>query len=422
MWLLNTETLTLKYFNEAQLKGLSFAILSHTWGSDEILFHEVQGDRAALQDRAGWKKLTSFCKTALAYGFGHGWMDTCCIDKRNSADVTEAINSAYMYYYDSGACFIHLEDVHKYADEATGSSGRAEVTRDQLLARVRTTRWIRRGWTLQEFIAPKRRYFFASDWSDIEDGDNLLDALAESTRISIDLLKDRDLLDGFCTAERMKWASRRETTRAEDVAYCLMGMFKVNMPVLYGEGAQNAFRRLQREIMQFSFDMTIFVWYGDYESSGLLAQSPSDFADTPLSSLWPPWDASAYSLTNAGLSISLNIINQQEIGEYGCCAKSDGNILLATLQCDVLTPEGQWEVPVIYLEPVMSANTARGRRWKTYRRIRCAERITLPPKLVEGGHYEDLVVLQDEQYEFVRRAKEKHIPSSGMASRMDLTM
>ncbi|OTB13577.1 hypothetical protein K445DRAFT_319796 [Daldinia sp. EC12] len=417
MWLLNTEKLTLGYFNEAQVKGLSYAVLSHTWGSDEILFHEIQGDRAPLQDRAGWKKLTSFCKTALIYGFRHAWMDTCCIDKRNSADVSEAINSMYTYYYDSDACFIYLEDVHKSADEATNSSGTAEATRDQLLERVRTTRWIRRGWTLQEFIAPKRRYFFTSDWYKIEDGDDLLDILASSTRIDKNLLKDRDLLHNFCIAERMNWASGRETTRVEDVAYCLMGIFKVNMPVLYGEGADNAFKRLQREIMQLSLDMTIFVWYGNYESSGLLARSPSDFANTPPLSLWPPWDLSPFSLTNIGLSICLNVINEKEFGEYGCHKKSDGNVLLAALQCDALTPEGQWEIPVIYLEPVMAANTAKGRGWGAYRRVRCAERLTMHPKRIECFRNRDIIVLQDEQYEMVCQAKEKY-RSSGMASRM----
>ncbi|KAI2784552.1 heterokaryon incompatibility protein-domain-containing protein [Daldinia loculata] len=417
MWLLNTEKLTLEYLNEAQVKGLSYAILSHTWGSDEILFHELRGDQEALQGRAGWAKMARFCKTALAYGFGYAWMDTCCIDKRNSADLSEAINSTYKYYYDSAVCFIYLEDVHKYADEASNSLGRAEVTRDQLLARLRTTRWATRGWTLQECIAPERRCFLASDWSEIQDGDDLLDALAESTRIDKDLLKDRDLLRNFCIAERMKWASGRQTTRTEDVAYCLMGIFKVNMPVLYGEGAKNAFKRLQREIMQSSFDMTIFVWHGNYESSGLLAQSPSDFADTPPLGLWAPWDLSPFSMTNIGLSISLNIINEQDIDECGLLERLEGNKLLAALQCDVQTPTGQWEIPMIYLEPVLDANfLVKGKRWRAYRRIRCAERLTLPSKRLEGCSYEeDIIVLQDEQYELVCQAKEQHI-SRSMAS------
>ncbi|KAI0854285.1 heterokaryon incompatibility protein-domain-containing protein [Daldinia vernicosa] len=403
MWLLNTEKLTLEYFNEAQVKGLPYAILSHTWGSDEILFHELRGDQKALQGRAGWAKLDRFCNTALTHGLRYAWMDTCCIDKRNSADVSEAINSSYKYYYDSAVCFIHLEDVYKYADGASNSLGRAEVTRDQLLARLRTTRWATRGWTLQECIAPERRRFLASDWSEIQDGDDLLDALAESTRIDKDLLKDRDLLRNFCIAERMKWASRRQTTRTEDVAYCLMGIFEVHMPVLYGEGAKNAFKRLQREIMQSSLDTTIFVWHGNYESSGLLAQSPSDFAETPPLGLWAPQDLSPFSMTNIGVCIRLKIIN-------------DGNKLLAALQCNVQTPTGQWETPMIYLEPVLDADfVVQGKRWRAYRRIRCAELLTLPSKRLEGCSYEDIAVLQDEQYELVCQTKEHHV-SRSMAS------
>ncbi|KAI0135379.1 hypothetical protein F4814DRAFT_437034 [Daldinia grandis] len=413
MWLLNTEKLTLEYMNEAQVKELSYAILSHTWGSDEILFHELRGDQKALQGRTGWEKMARFCKTARTYGLGYAWMDTCCIDKHNSADLSEAINSTYKYYYDSAVCFIYLEDVYKYTDEASNSPGGAEVPRSQLLARVRNTRWTTRGWTLHECIAPKQRCFLSSDWSEIQDGEDLLDALVESTRIDKDLLKDRDLLHNFCIAERMKWASGRQTTRIEDVAYCLMGIFKVNMPILYGEGANNAFKRLQREIMQSSFDMTIFVWYGNYESSGLLAQSPSDFAETPPLSIWAPWDISPFSMTNLGVSIGLHIINEQDIDECGLPKNMDGNKLLAALQCHVQTPKGQWEIPMIYLEPVLGANfLAKSKRWQAYRRIRCAERLTLPSKRLEGCCYEDIIVLQDEQYEMVCQAKEQHISRS----------
>ncbi|KAI8958484.1 heterokaryon incompatibility protein-domain-containing protein [Daldinia sp. FL1419] len=404
MWFLNTEKLTLEYFNDAQVKRLPYAVLSHTWGSDEILFHEFADGREALQSRTGWRKMTRFCETALRHGFKHAWMDACCIDKRNSADLSEAINSMYKYYYKSAACFIYLEDVHKYADEANSLPG-VQVTRDQLLTRVKATRWVTRGWTLQELIAPKQRFFLASDWSQIEDGQDLLDTLVESTGIDKELLQDRDLMRNFCIAERMKWASRRQTTRAEDVAYCLMGIFNVNMPVLYGEGARNAFNRLQREIMQSSFDMTIFIWYGNYASSGLLARSPSDFADAPPSSLWAPWNLSAFSMTNIGLSIGLNIGEGDEIDDDECGEK----VKVAALQCNVQTSTGQWEIPVIYLKLLKAVNFSyNGERQRSFRRVRCAERLTIPSNQLEAYPYQNIIVLQDEQYQLVRRAGQQY--------------
>lgn len=124
------------------------------------------------------------------------------------------------------------------------------------------TRWLSRGWTLQELLAPARRCCFAGDWSVIAGGDDLLDALAATTKIDRGLLQNRDLLPGFCVAERMSWAAKRQTTRQEDVAYSLMGLFGVQMPVVYGEGARNAFKRLQLEIMQSSFHVTLFAWRG----------------------------------------------------------------------------------------------------------------------------------------------------------------
>lgn len=167
----------------------------------------------------------------------------------------------YRYYYNASTCFVYLEDVpggdvHGYAGDVS-----PEI-REQEFSSVCRTRWLSRGWTLQELLAPSRRCFFAGDWSVIAGGDDLLDALAATTKIDRGLLQNRDLLPGFCVAERMSWAAKRQTTGQEDVAYSLMGLFGVQMPVVYGEGARNAFKRLQLEIMQSSFHVTLFAWRG----------------------------------------------------------------------------------------------------------------------------------------------------------------
>ncbi|KAI1802675.1 heterokaryon incompatibility protein-domain-containing protein [Daldinia bambusicola] len=410
MWLLNTAKLTLEYFNETQVQKISYAVLSHAWGPDEVLFYEVQGNRAAIRRKAGWVKTVRFCEEAFARGYLHAWIDTCCIDKRNSADLSEAINSMYRYYHDSALCIIYLEDVHMYNKEADYSLPTPEpITRDELLARIRATRWLTRGWTLQELIAPARRSFFASDWSEIEDGDDLLDTIAESAQLSKRILEDRDLLRRFSIGERMKWASTRQTTREEDIAYCLAGIFDVSIPVLYGEGARNAFRRLQLEIMRTSFDMTIFAWRGDYDSSGLLARSPADFRDGPPSVLGPPEMIAPYAMTNAGLTICLGFDIKEGADGRKTGEHASGKHFPAALSCEVQAPSGQWEVPLVYLEPILGMSPLiNGQKRRAYRRVRCAEWLTLSYQQIKDYTYEDIIVMEDENYDFIRRARERH--------------
>lgn len=108
-------------------------------------------------------------------------------------------------------------------------------------------------------------------------------------------------------AQRMSWASKRVTTRKEDMAYCLLGIFDVNMPMLYGEGAQKAFLRLQEEIIKQSDDHTIFAWpIHRHGQPGLLADSPAAFQNCQyMRTITSRKRCSPYSLTNRGLSIKL---------------------------------------------------------------------------------------------------------------------
>ncbi|KAI1107574.1 HET-domain-containing protein [Jackrogersella minutella] len=411
MRFINTKTLSL--VDDSQYVEYPYAILSHVWGPEEVPFEEVQERQADIQSKAGWVKMEKFCAKAQEYGFDYAWIDTCCIDKRYSAELSEAINSMYRWYYNAAACFIYLEDVKTYTCDSGDSSRVVPMTRDQVIDAVRTTRWLTRGWTLQEFITPRRRHFFAADWSEIEDGSDLLEALSESTGISRKLLDDRDLLPNFCIAERMKWAAKRKTTRAEDIVYSLMGIFNVNLPVLYGEGIRNAFKRLQLEIMQTSFDMTIFAWRGDYESCGLLAQSPVDFIDTPPLRIWAPRNISSFSMTNIGLTISLNTTDEQSyfgqkhqnVASQRPEKLSDDGTLLAAFQCVVQTSTGQWQTPMVYLEHVIGAVAYyNGRSCRAYRRIRCKEWLTLSSEELSGCHEEPLIVLQNEQYELIQQS------------------
>jgi Heterokaryon incompatibility protein (HET) len=398
--LLNTDTLKLEEFFDS--KTPPYVILSHTWGNEEVSFIEMQRNDVAIGSRLkeGFKKISNFCAMAKRHGFTYGWADSCCIDKRNSAELSEAINSMYRYYYNAAECLVYLEDVPAKINGAIDQVGQ--------LGAIKSSRWFTRGWTLQELIAPKVRHFFAGDWSPIENCADFNKLVAEVTSIDEQVLENRDMLSNFCVAQRMSWASRRQTTRSEDIAYSLMGLFNVNMPVIYGEGATKAFRRLQTEIMQTSFDQTIFAWHANYESSGLLATSPADFFNTPQLGLWDPVNLSPFVMTNVGLSIRLNLIKKSEDGVVRHTS-SDAQVkksILAALQCDVKVGT-TWKILMVYLEPIENARFfVNGKSCKAYRRIRCAEWLPVAGKELAGWPYEDVLVLQDEHYQLLKRSIE----------------
>jgi len=218
-----------------------YAILSHCWTTGcEVSFQEMNGDRSLLKERSGYKKIIDCCAKAVSEDILYVWIDTCCIDKSSSAELSEAINSMFRWYRQAAVCYAYLGDV--------SSSENPALHRSQF----RKSRWFTRGWTLQELLAPSDVVFFASDWRDIGTKQTLNKAIAEITKID-----KRSLLecawDHVGIAGMMSWASRRTTSRVEDQAYCLMGIFDVNMPLIYGEG-DKAFYRLQLEIMKYSND------------------------------------------------------------------------------------------------------------------------------------------------------------------------
>ena len=292
MRLIDTSTYELLEFNPGMIPP--YAILSHTWGDDEYLF----GDRnnPFRRESAGFNKIAGCCALAARHGYEYLWVDTCCIDKTSSAELTESINSMYNWYQDSHICYVYLADFdlekaqHEYGDS------------------FRESRWFRRGWTLQELLAPKHVVFYDAEWMEIGSKSVLQSLLSNICRISTRHLfypKEASV------AAKMSWASRRQTTRLEDVAYSLLGLFEINMPLIYGEG-RNAFFRLQREIIQSSSDESIFAWTDrGLHYSGLLARSPQCFRDS--SDIVPirleTLDRPPYSMTNQGLSIELSPIH-----------------------------------------------------------------------------------------------------------------
>ncbi|EKJ72792.1 hypothetical protein FPSE_07058 [Fusarium pseudograminearum CS3096] len=267
MWLINTSTITLERVNPDDLPSTPYAILSHTWGKEEVTFEDIIS-QSQVKCMSGYTKIENTCRLAKERGLAYAWVDTCCIDKRSSAELAEAINSMFRWYKQATVCFAHLEDL------PPGVNGSLDY------ASLSYCKWFTRGWTLQELIGPKDLEFYDCAWKLRGKKTDLGLFISEITGIHEKVLNDNSALESVPIAGRMSWAAKRKTTRIEDMAYCLLGIFDVNMPMMYGEGAK-AFERLQEEIIKQTTDMSIFAWKANDESQdyrGILAQSPDEFA------------------------------------------------------------------------------------------------------------------------------------------------
>ncbi|PQE14401.1 Vegetative incompatibility HET-E-1 protein [Rutstroemia sp. NJR-2017a BBW] len=321
MRLIHTKSLELgEFFGEDNTP--EWAILSHVWEAEEISYtewNEIQeqpeSERADfLRQKKGYAKIREFCSLCqggipLCHHLGCRasatcrmpeticcvnvvpkcqceplvvewcWVDTCCIDKSSSAELSEAINSMFKWYEQSLVCIAYLSDVPEY-----GAAGESSA--------FRNSTWFTRGWTLQELIAPAfhgvnfyswearhtptgRKYFvdhttqttsWVNPYKPYEMSRQqlwLCEIISQITKIpkeAIGPIQIRRHLHSYSIAERMSWASSRKTTRGEDIAYCLLGLFDLNMPLIYGEGSRKAFFRLQEEMLKHSYDHTLFLW------------------------------------------------------------------------------------------------------------------------------------------------------------------
>jgi hypothetical protein len=334
MRLINTKSLKLhEFFGDAIPK---YAILSHTWGDGEINFAEwlyLQEQRHPsmswlrwtqeedevnrLKSQPGYQKIIRACEIALiVYQQDWLWIDTNCIDKTNLTELTEAINAMWKWYLNSAICIAYLADVRLATD----------VSASERAAAFQHCRWFTRGWTLQELLAPERLAFFSCDWIHIDDKASgaLSQIIEDITTIPRRLLSPAGhyaflssppLVGQLCLADKMDWMSRRKTSRLEDIAYCMLGLFDINKPLIYGEG-QNAFLRLQQEIISQGTDETFLLWsvnpingIDPYRPASLLAPSPEGFGGVSRSRFLPiPSFQRPFFWTNAGLVIHLALI------------------------------------------------------------------------------------------------------------------
>ncbi|KAK0725931.1 hypothetical protein B0H67DRAFT_508993, partial [Lasiosphaeris hirsuta] len=215
-----------------------YAILSHTWGKEEVLFEDVTDGTA--KNKAGYTKVQFCGDQAGRDGLKYFWQDTCCIQKSNSTELQEAINMMFRWYSGAAKCYVYLADV----STLTSSTGNASSNWESAF---RGSRWFTRGWTLQELIAPTSVEFFSREGTRLGDRKSLEQYIHRATGIPFGALRGSPLSE-FRVSERMAWVEKRNTTREEDKAYSLFGLFDVQIPLLYGEGEARAFKRLREEI------------------------------------------------------------------------------------------------------------------------------------------------------------------------------
>lgn len=223
-----------------------YAILSHTWGTDskEVAFKDPM--EGTGKNKAGYNKIEFCCKQAASDGLQYFWVDTCCIDKSSSAELTEAINSMFRWYKNAHKCYVYLSDISTFGLAAN-------VLRSPITWEVafRQSNWFTRGWTLQELIAPGSVEFFSREGYRLGSKKSLEQQIHEVIGIAINALRGQPLTD-FEVEERFSWAKDRETKRREDKAYSLLGIFNMHMSIRYGEGEEEAFQRLRKKIGKYS--------------------------------------------------------------------------------------------------------------------------------------------------------------------------
>jgi hypothetical protein len=431
MWLINVETMQLEDFTVRPAP--QYAILSHTWTEEEVSLQEFTCTNAYTDKKAGFAKIVWTCFLAARDHIKYAWVDTCCIDKSSSAELTEAINSMFQWYKNAVVCYAYLSDLSPRQDAVMKDLRVDDSGQYYSLAshnELQGCKWFTRGWTLQELIAPKVVRFYDETWGFRGTKNDLTEPLGSITHIDDTVLRGYQTLADIAIAQRMKWASKRKTTRVEDVAYCLLGIFDVNMPLLYGEG-NKAFTRLQEEIIKNNSDLSIFGWspeerisvkrrprfndgckfncgHGDDNRDdfySVLATSPSEFLTPPSYNIVQSVE---HSLTNRGIKIYCSLL---EICLEGCdfdCCKCCGDnrkyvlvigntgpgweedswgVVLDKISPDVFTRSRK---PLIFLgdDNKHSAGQTRPRAiYLLTQTPKSARHLTLPLKIREGTNF-----------------------------------
>lgn len=267
MRLLDTTTFELASNSPSIFKQEGYAILSHRWIGSEITFEQLGGYVDALRaagdtplESPQQDKIRGACQIARAKGIRWMWIDTCCIDKSSTAELSESLNSMFRWYRDAKLCITYLLDVIRKGagkEDFTNEAGHPSV-------------WFSRGWTLQELLAPRHLEFFDKNWDSIGNRAELAEQIEKITGIHSNYLKGEtgDDFRDACIATKFSWIAKRQTERDEDMAYSMLGLFGVTMDPRYGEG-WGAFMRLQKELLSSWRDESLFAWKMMQADAGL---------------------------------------------------------------------------------------------------------------------------------------------------------
>ena len=366
MYLINIQTLELEDFIEGQIP--SYAILSHRWGPEEPNFKEVFKNRANKAGR-GYRKIAEASRVAAGFNVEYIWIDTCCIDRKSSADLSEAINSMFSWYEKAKVCIAYLEDIN-----CARSSPLFDTS-------FQNSVWFTRSWTLQELLAPHEVYFFNTRWTNIGTRGTLANQISRSTNIPRSALEVKANLREFPSAQKMTWASRRKATRTEDIAYSLLGIFEVHMPLLYGEGVK-AYERLQEEVMRRTTEPSLLLWRlganGSPTNHNLLADSPAWFSESLEGHSLHFLRRFASTLTNIGLKIELQLV-RMNLHEYA------GIIAWTKTGCDAIMLRRLDVTGVLYRIGIRTFNSEEIRpHIKGFRAAR--REVTILRSLSASGH------------------------------------
>ncbi|KAI9067530.1 HET-domain-containing protein [Trametes sanguinea] len=329
-------------------RSVRYAILSHVWAKENDKFfpeptlHDIRAMQAAHDAEPPEsripiiarlpEKVRRFCQTAAQYQFDFAWGDSFCIDKGSSSELSEAINSMFDWYRYARLCFVYLSDVPPISNpddlDRPGSA-------------FRESRWFRRGWTLQELLAPTSLFFFSSEWTVLGSKHTLSPFIEQITGIPLDFLTFQRPLEASSVACRMSWAVGRETTREEDEAYSLMGIFGVKITTTYGEG-RHAFIRLQEEILRTIPDQTIFAW-------GLSTSNPRFLFDRPEEDwLYPDMLQNLFKVKVSSSSQYLFASSPRDFQRSSHIAHAPWSDILAVRPTYTITPYGiRTRLPVV---------------------------------------------------------------------------
>lgn len=306
MRLINTSTFELRQEEHSSFVKQGYAILSHRWEREEVELPEypqhigsLQQDQNLLARPGRFNKIRGACRLARLRNIQWMWIDTCCIDRANAVEYSEAVNSMFRWYRGAKVCFAYLNDVQSAPKKQGVDVFRSSNSEHDYSI------WFSRGWTLQELLAPQNLEFYDAQWQLIGTKKDLAPALQQITRIKTTYLSGEEDFQDACAAAKMSWQAGRQVSEPEDIAYSMLGLFGITMQPLYGEGAEASFLRLQSEYMSKKADETLFAWKMPAEGPGMSTRPPKVYGEILLKEdEWgllapsPEWFRYAGNVTN----------------------------------------------------------------------------------------------------------------------------